>query len=178
MVLEREILEREESEERAPILDRGGGVAAAPVVLRDGGGEQPATDAQLIRIGRRLGLRYEEAEALLEVLRERAGIEGGAGGQEGLDEEGAGDGEMALRSFPPRVMARLQAMPGLFLLTDGMTFGRLERAVSRVRGLCGARRRLRRLGEAVERAAAFEGRLLRQVARALRDRGSTSGRGA
>lgn len=143
MVLEREIPEQE---------------SVAKVVLREGRTGPPATEAQLIRIGRRLGLRYEEAEALLEVL--------GAEPADGEADEDEGD--VALRSFSPQVMARLRATPGLFLLTDGMTFGRLERAVSRVRGLKGARRRLRHLGAAVERAAAFEGRLLQQAARALR----------
>lgn len=154
--------------------------ASAPVALRDGRAEQPATDAQLIRIGRRLGLRYEEAEALLEVLGVKPAEVGSSGPGDEDDEDGEDGGEAALRSFSPRVMARLRATPGLFLLTDGMTFGRLERAVSRVRGLYGARRRLRHLGAAVERAAAFEGRLLQQVARALR-RGAplaSAGRGA
>jgi hypothetical protein len=122
---------------------------------------RPATDSQLARLGRLLGLGYDEAEALLEALAEAPPPAPGP----------APARHRALRQlsgrFPPPVLEALQAVPGVFLLTDGVTPGRLGRARARVDAALSVSGRLELLLAWAEQAAEREAQLLLRAAQAL-----------
>lgn len=175
--------------------------------VESGGVARPASDAQLVRLGRLLGLQTDEAAALLDLLGEADAAEGSGPGDapEGSaagEGEGGAAGEIAagragaasaagaaegsavgvaelvghvLRLFPPALLAQLRVLPGVFLLTDGVTPARMERALFRLRGLQGARGRLLGLLSRLEQAAGREARLLLLVTQALL-RGAQDGR--
>lgn len=131
---------------------------AADPLFEPGPPDRPASDSQLLRLGRLLGLRYGEAEALLESLAETA--------------------PPPLPALPPALRARLlpfsqelldalQAVPGVFLLTDGVTPTRLLRARDRARAALAGAARLGRLRDWAEAAAGREVTLLDRAGTAL-----------
>jgi hypothetical protein len=135
----------------------------------------PATDLQLSRLGRHLQLGFHEAEALLDLLEEPDDEDDPETGAD------AGGGDMlsgtALRDLltdGSQLLFHLRAMPGLFLFTDGVTLGRLERALSRIDGAAGGVAKIRGLLLRIGRAASKEKRLFQMAVRALH-RGARSG---
>jgi hypothetical protein len=137
---------------------------------------RPATDSQLLRLGRHIGLGFDEAEALLELINSLPPAPSHGEGEPGSIPGQSGESGRRLQPqaahrlvalFSPALLHRLRVVPGLFLLLDGVTLSRVERARSRVHGALHGGARLRRFLHRVEVAAGAEADLLSRVARAL-----------
>ncbi len=136
----------------------------------------PATDLQLLRLGRHLNLGFHEVQALLDLFEEEEDdddllVELPPEPRDPHPLPGLGwlrGGPLAeVLQHGPDLLFHLRAVPGLFLFTDGVTLSRLERALSRIDGAVAAAGKIRGLLSRTRHAMSREERLFEVAVRAL-----------